>query len=307
MDEKHEKGRGKKFLNIIFIIIELILIAFFAISMVFSNKTATPSLFGYSFYLMQGNGMESAIPENSLVVVKNGDIPETGYAVLCNLIEGEHVTVLRIVGTDETNGETTYLMKSDAKGMSEVVKVEPAKIIGQATYSLDAVGKIISFVKSQAGVLVIIVIPSGIILISILISILSKVKDEDEEKEDSSEDEDDEINEENEIAKENEEAIEEAFETKEKDNVVLPHEKEDSTKSDEEKQLVKAAAFTVDEDGKAAYNNIKPTADIKDLENTLISRPKNQPLPKKPSQEKSTKEKLEELMKYLDNQAENNK
>ena len=142
-----------------------------------------------------------------------------------------------------------------------------------------------------------------IVITSYSIHYTKLYEDEDEEKEDSSEDEDDEINEENEIAKENEEA----FETKEKDNVVLPHEKEDSTKSDEEKQLVKAAAFTVDEDGKAAYNNIKPTADIKDLENTLISRPKNQPLPKKPSQEKSTKEKLEELMKYLDNQAENNK
>ena len=67
---KKKSGKGVAIFFIVFIILEGLLI--FGLSRVFKNKDVTPSIAGYSMYIMDGDAMGDAVPKGSLVIAANG-------------------------------------------------------------------------------------------------------------------------------------------------------------------------------------------------------------------------------------------
>ena len=188
--------KRKKALTIIFALIIIAIIFVMATSFVFTSKNSTPTIFGYNIFVMDGNAMSPEIPDNCAVLSKAGELPKAGDVALCKLIYNEDsdtnnfVTVLRVVGTEEIDGKITYLMKSDINTTSEIVKVPSDQVVGKAIFSMPEFGAVISFAKSQLGILILIILPAALILISLLISALKNINEQEDETEIDIEEED---------------------------------------------------------------------------------------------------------------------
>ncbi len=235
-------------------ILVVLILATLAITFVLTDKKASPNIFGYNLYLMRGTNMEPAIPDKALVISKVGPLDKDpiGTVALCNIVDKDLTTVVRVVGVDATDGVATYLVQSDNAKATSVVSIPSDKVIGQATHVVPIVGIILTFATSQAGIIVLIILPCIAILVYQLIRILRKVddskQDDEIEKPTVSFDFDND---------DSDEAIE--FEDFEPEHFVQPD-------SDQYSASPKA---TVDKNGKAEYVKVTPTAGADALDKVL--------------------------------------
>lgn len=183
------KKSSSKIISIIIpIVIFLAVLFVLLISAVFKNNNAAPKLFGYNIYIMSGTNMEPAIPDNAVVFSKVGPLSDepVGSVALCIIDDNDLTTVLRVSGVEQSEtGETVYLMKSDKSPSSKYIKVSSDKVIGRAVSISKPIGYVLSFITSQTGILILVVLPCAILLIIQLISVLKKISDKDDESEPS--------------------------------------------------------------------------------------------------------------------------
>ena len=86
MSKTKKKSSAAKKAAIFFAVIIIIeILAMVGISRVFKNDDVTPSIAGYSVFLMDSNRMGDAVPKNSLVLAENvsPSKDKIGKAVLC--------------------------------------------------------------------------------------------------------------------------------------------------------------------------------------------------------------------------------
>lgn len=246
--------------------------------------------------------MEPAIPDKSAVLTKVGQLPEVSEVALCKLNLGDQniVTILRVVGKEEEDGKTTYLVRSDKNTSAEIIRVKPEDIVGKATWNLNALGTVIAFARSSLGILLLIIIPSALLLISLLISILKNINDQDEIEVEGSDNFKEDNYKQQEIKEDIKEEVKEEFFTKPVESKpfidIIKEQLSDEPKVEEkapeiiaEKKKVsemreipvqkepEAAAphVTVDENGVAEYNKITLTSNVRELEKTLPKTPKS--------------------------------
>ncbi len=167
---------------IVMILMFIAILAILAVSYVFKDSNSTPELFGYNIYIMNGTEMEPAIPNKAAVFSRPGPLLDDpiGSVALCNVVDNELTTVLRVAGVEEENGVKVYLMKSDKSSSGTLIKVKADKVVGQALYVSKATGVILSFITSQTGILVLVILPCAILLIIQLVSVLKKINEKDE-------------------------------------------------------------------------------------------------------------------------------
>lgn len=72
----------------------------------------------------------------------------------------------RIVSVEETNGQFFYEIKGDANKASDIGRIPESKILGRAVLSIPYLGYLKSFVQTQKGYILLIVIPATIIIYS---------------------------------------------------------------------------------------------------------------------------------------------
>lgn len=241
--------------KILIAILLIAIIAVLATAFVFKSSDSAPSIFGKSFYMMNGDGMEPYIPDGSVVVVKNGTLGNDPlYKVaLCNIVDGELRTVLRVYHVDQKDGADVYLMKSDSSPDTQMITVPEDKIIGEAVQYSVFWGKAISFITSRTGILILVILPAIIIVVIELLHILRKVNNDDEDDEDN-------------YSSDEKEQTADDEETEEPEQEYVP----------EKPQVVKVS---VNNEGEAEYNKgVTPTADAKDLDRILNTHVNNEPL-----------------------------
>lgn len=168
---------------LITVIIFIIMVLILALSFVFKSSDKAPSLFGYSIYIMDGDGMEPHIRDGCAVFVKNKKLPtneDAKYQVaLCNIVNDKFSTVLRVCDVVEKDGKVSYLMKSDKNEASQMITVPSDKVIGVAEYESMGFGKAVRFVTSRVGIIILVIIPCIGIVVYQLVRILKKVKNND--------------------------------------------------------------------------------------------------------------------------------
>ena len=170
MKNSHKNQSPKNVVGaIVMAILFICIIAVIATGFIFKNKSSTPSVFGYSVYVMDGTGMEPLIPDKSAVFATKGPLPDgddaIGRAALCSIVDNELTTVLRVYGIEETDEGINYIMKSDTAPDTQMISIPYDKVIGEAQKYDVFLGKAILFVTSQAGMIVLVVLPAAIIII----------------------------------------------------------------------------------------------------------------------------------------------
>ena len=67
--QKSSAGKNVLIFFIVFIILEMLIVV--GVGRVFKNKNVTPSIAGYSLYIMNGDGMGDRVPDGALVITSN--------------------------------------------------------------------------------------------------------------------------------------------------------------------------------------------------------------------------------------------
>lgn len=251
---------------IVAVILSLAILAMLAISFVFTNKNGAPTFLGHNIFLMNGTNMEPAIPDNSAIWVKAGSLPEdpVGTVALCRIFEDDLTTVLRVVGVENVDGQTNYLMRSDVNTNSEIISVSADKVVGQAISVSKTTGLILTFITSKLGILFFIILPSILLLAFELIRVLKKHNFIDDESDESN-------------------SKKSSYEYDKKVDFDGPSYKKDLTEIEPKsiplpeftEQIDTSPKVAVDKDGKAEYLKSTATAGIEALDKVLLTNPAN--------------------------------
>jgi len=190
--QRSHAGRSVAIFFIVFIILELLIIA--GISIVFKNKDVTPSLMGYSMYVMDSNMMGDHVPEGSLVIAENGRPSLEGIkkAVLAENVPGIGTSVFWLANVSSSKDltglvYTVYQEKSPGK----LYQLNSSNIIGVASTYYKTAGAFIRFATSTFGRIALIVAPLFfLVLIEVIIMIVNRLRyveeyDDDEDEDDN--------------------------------------------------------------------------------------------------------------------------
>lgn len=126
----------------------------------------------YRILVVQSGSMEPKIKKMGVVVIK----PEKEYR------ENDVITVSepanpkvslthRVVDVEEKDGETFYVTKGDANEDADTEKRPKENVLGKVILFVPYVGYPISFAKTQAGFILLIIAPAVIIVYSEILSI----------------------------------------------------------------------------------------------------------------------------------------
>lgn len=193
---KHRSSAGKSvaIFFIVFIILEALII--FGVSRAFKDKDDTLSVAGYSMYIMDSDAMGDAVPKGSLVIASIGSPSAEGVkkAILCKDVPGVGTSVFWLADvstSSDLNGVIyTVFQENDPKKLYEL---KTQNVIGTATTYYETAGKIITFMTSKFGMILLIAAPLFLmVLIELIIMVVNRTRYSDDDDEDDYEDEDDE-------------------------------------------------------------------------------------------------------------------
>ena len=192
---KHRSSAGKSvaIFFIVFIILEGLII--FGVSRIFKNKDVTPSIAGYSMYIMDSDAMGDAVPKGSLVIASNGSPTAEGVkkAVLCEEVPGVGTSVfwLADVSTSADLNGVIYTVFQE-NNPSKLYQLKTQNIVGTATTYYETAGKIITFMTSKFGMIILLAAPLFLlVLIELIIMVSNRVRYGDDDYDDEDEDEED--------------------------------------------------------------------------------------------------------------------
>ena len=314
--QKSSAGKNVLIFFIVFIILEMLIVV--GVGRVFKNKNVTPSIAGYSLYIMNGDGMGDRVPDGSLVITSNmtPSTDKIGEAVVCENVPDIGTSVFwlyDITSTDDNNGVvyTVYQEKDPAK----LYEISSKNVVGVASTYYMTAGKVLTFMSSTFGMIVCAVVPIFLLVVIELIIAIATHSSDDEEEDDDEEEPaesvtlddflfggenvDDEIashhkaEPEGEEKAETEEVIEEVEEVEET-IFERPAEKEERAEID--RSYYERASQLLDE--------------AASTEGTVAPEPEKKPVPKakpaaKPAQQtKAASASLEELMKLMEQEQE---
>lgn len=193
--QKHSAAKSVAVFFTVFIILEMLIVA--GIAVVFRNKDVTPSILGYSAFIMD-SGKTDKIPEGSLVFAKNGTPTkdDIGKAVLCENVPGVGSSVFwlnDVTAKGETVDGVIYKV-TQGIGEPKTYNIKSDNIIGITDKYYETAGKVISFVSSPIGIIACAVVPLFLLaFIELIIAIVApskrKVNDYDSLYDDEDEDE----------------------------------------------------------------------------------------------------------------------
>ncbi len=182
MGNQEVKTSPCKVLGIIFLIILILSAAFVAVvHIAFKNENVTPSIGGYSLYLIHDDYMVPNIKKNALILATNGkpSQEDVGKVIIADDVSGKNgttygTTAMRFVNLVSENKNLYYELKFD--NSVDTVMVKGNKIVGIANYQFELLGKIITLANSTLGYVVFIGIPALLMIIFLALGKHSKTK-----------------------------------------------------------------------------------------------------------------------------------
>lgn len=177
MGSKEIKTSLFKVFGIIFLIILILASAFVVmVHIAFKNENVTPSIGGYSLYLIHDDYMAPNIEKNTLIFATNG-VPtndDIGKVVIADNVKDYGTTAMRLVNLAVENDKLYYELKFDRS--TDTVMTKGSKIVGIANYQFELLGKIIVLANSGTGYFIFIGVPALAVIIFFVLNKRNKRK-----------------------------------------------------------------------------------------------------------------------------------
>ena len=143
----------------------VILVAFVVLlRTVFTPAGEIPTIMGYGFMRTLTGSMEPAIPVHSFIVVDtdNSQVYQVGDIITFHssddTLEGS-LNTHRIAAIDEVNGMRSFTTKGDNNDVADTHIISDGDIVGKYLFALSQMGKVMDFLSSSMGFLIVIVLP----------------------------------------------------------------------------------------------------------------------------------------------------
>lgn len=182
MSTQEVKTSPCKVLGIIFLIILILSAAFVVlVHFAFKNENVTPSIGGYSLYLIHDDYMSPDIKKNSLIFATNGKPTQEdiGKVIIADDVSGKNgitygTTAMYFVNLVNEDNKLYYELKF--KNSEDTTLVKGNKIVGIANYQFELMGKIIVLANSTLGYGIFIGLPALLMIIFLALGKHSKTK-----------------------------------------------------------------------------------------------------------------------------------
>lgn len=162
------------------IILKITLYSLFVlvVLVLFTSKT---SLFGIRSFVVVSGSMEPAIPLGSIVLTKSENSYREGEIISFNNKAGQTVTH-RIIKTKQSPDGSVFTLKGDANNSVDGEEIDNREVIGKVFLTVPFVGKLVAFLKTLPGFLILIIIPAVVFIAWEIINIKKEMEKEIEKK-----------------------------------------------------------------------------------------------------------------------------
>ena len=156
----------KHVLRVINVLATVVILVAFVVLLrtVFTPAGEIPTIMGYGFMRTLTGSMEPAIPVHSFIVVDtdNSQVYQVGDIITFHssddALEGS-LNTHRIAAIDEVNGMRSFTTKGDNNDVADTHIISDGDIVGKYLFSLPQMGKVMDFLSSSMGFLIVIVLP----------------------------------------------------------------------------------------------------------------------------------------------------
>ncbi len=172
----NKKISAASVIEVIFIVILVLAMAvMLAFNFLFKKDNSSATFMGYSFYNTKAVNMLPDFPKNTVVIAKASEIKsiKENSVILCEI--GERTALIRVVGIQEEDGKTYYVVKFDTAPSNETYRVEAGSVIAKAMWQINGLGSFLEFATSAVGIVIAVVIPL-IFIIAIQVSRILGIK-----------------------------------------------------------------------------------------------------------------------------------
>jgi len=142
--------------------------------------TITFSIFktpwGYQLFVVQSGSMEPAIKTGSVVFVSQAKDYKEGDMIAYTATTFRDVVTHRIISVMNDERGQKFSTKGDANNSPDPTPVTKDKILGKVSWPIPYVGYLVSFAKTQMGLIVLVIIPGTLIVYSELMAIKNEAK-----------------------------------------------------------------------------------------------------------------------------------
>ncbi|HBM80486.1 MAG TPA: signal peptidase I [Clostridiaceae bacterium] len=148
----------------VLLIILFMSLAFFLYSSI--NPENSHSMFGYRFLAVLSGSMHPVLDAGDLIIVKgkaNGSI-DIGDIITYKSQNNGMITH-RVVDVIKNGNGLFYRTKGDSNNIADDENIKPEQITGTLAYKIPYAGYVTRFVKSRAGILLLIILPSTLLFI----------------------------------------------------------------------------------------------------------------------------------------------
>ena len=156
----------KHVLRVINVLATVVILVAFVVLLrtVFTPAGEIPTIMGYGFMRTLTGSMEPAIPVHSFIVVDtdNSQAYQVGDIITFHssddALEGS-LNTHRIAAIDEVNGMRSFTTKGDNNDVADTHIISDGDIVGKYVFALPQMGKVMDFLSSSMGFLIVIVLP----------------------------------------------------------------------------------------------------------------------------------------------------
>lgn len=153
------------------------------------HQEQMPSIFGYVPMTVLSGSMSPALKAGDLIVIKYTAPKSIAIGDVITYRVDEDTTVThRVINKADENGKTIFKTKGDANNVEDWRIVSSDQLVGSLKLRIPYGGYVVRFLKSIAGLIILVIVPTVLLVSSELKKILSeirKVKSKESHPEDS--------------------------------------------------------------------------------------------------------------------------
>lgn len=122
-------------------------------------------IYGWRMLIVKSGSMEPTIKTGSLIFIQQQSSYDEGdVATFGSPARPETLMTHRIVGEEQTDNGEVYQTKGDFNQVADQDAVPEAAVLGEYKFGIPYLGYVISFAKTEVGVILLVVIPGTIII-----------------------------------------------------------------------------------------------------------------------------------------------
>ncbi len=153
------------------LILALVLCVGVLVALSFSNIPK-----GFKMLTVMSGSMKPTLQTGSVIFVKTMQNYAIGYIVTRTTSDPKVTITHRIVSKNEVDGQIKFETKGDANNSVDGEKFTQDKIIGKELLTIPYFGYVVSFAKTQPGILLLVIIPSVIFIYEEIRKIVNELK-----------------------------------------------------------------------------------------------------------------------------------